>query len=170
MIAICAVALSLAACGGKSDSVKGAARESLGGNQSAPSVPAGTAMTSTGATVHHYICPNNCEGSGGGAPGNCPVCGTEYAHNQAWHNQAQNSAPAEMPATTPDGREIQTMTFPGSSNAAPIPTPTSTPEPAQNAAGVWHYICEKGCAGGAGAAGSCAKCGGALTHNAAYHQ
>ena len=45
----------------------------------------------------------------------------------------------------------------------------ATPEPAQNAEGVWHYTCSKGCVGGAGAAGNCATCGGALAHNSAYH-
>ncbi|MEM1120036.1 MAG: hypothetical protein AAGJ18_06275 [Bacteroidota bacterium] len=45
----------------------------------------------------------------------------------------------------------------------------NTTEPAQNANGIWHYICSAGCAGGAGSAGNCATCGGALAHNAAYH-
>ncbi len=102
------------------------------------------------AGVQHYICPNNCQGSGGAAQGNCPVCGTGYLHNQAFHaNDAQNQA-------------------------TPPPTPTPNPatpatEPAQNTAGVWHYTCAKGCAGGAGIATACSKCGGTLAHNAAYH-
>lgn len=45
--------------------------------------------------------------------------------------------------------------------------PTSAP---QNAKGVWHFTCAKGCAGGAGAAGPCGKCGEALVHNQAYHE
>ncbi len=102
------------------------------------------------AGVQHYICPNNCQGRGGAAQGNCPVCGTAYLHNQAFHaNDAQNQA-------TPP----------------PTPTPnpaTPTAEPAQNAAGVWHYTCAKGCAGGAGTATACSSCGGTLAHNAAYH-
>lgn len=53
---------------------------------------------------------------------------------------------------------------------SPTTTPNpATPEPAQNADGVWHYTCNAGCAGGAGAAGTCATCGGALAHNSAYH-
>jgi len=101
------------------------------------------------AGVQHYICPNNCEKSGGPAQGNCPVCGTAYLHNQAFHaNDAQNQAPP-----TPN----------------PATTPTPTAEPAQNAVGVWHYTCAKGCAGGAGTATACSKCGGTLVHNAAYH-
>jgi len=100
------------------------------------------------AGVQHYICPNNCQGSGGPEQGNCPVCGTAYLHNQAFHaNDAQNQVPP-----TPN----------------PV-TPTPTAEPAQNAAGVWHYTCAKGCPGGAGAATACATCGGTLAHNAAYH-
>ena len=51
-----------------------------------------------------------------------------------------------------------------------VETPNpATPEPPQNAEGVWHYTCSKGCDGGAGAAGNCATCGGPLAHNAAYH-
>lgn len=99
----------------------------------------------------HYACPNNCAGSGGDGAGTCPVCGTAYVHNQAFHNDN-----AGTPAATP--------------NITPVPTPPpSTSEPAQNAAGVWHYTCSAGCDGGAGAAGSCSKCGGALAHNQAYH-
>lgn len=52
---------------------------------------------------------------------------------------------------------------------SPTPPNATTPEPAQNADGVWHYTCSKGCAGGAGSAGNCATCGGPLTHNQAYH-
>ena len=51
----------------------------------------------------------------------------------------------------------------------PSATPPATAEPAQNAAGVWHYTCAKGCAGGAGATGPCATCGNTLAHNKAYH-
>lgn len=53
---------------------------------------------------------------------------------------------------------------------APAPTTATPPaEPPQNAAGVWHYTCPKGCKGGGGAATACAKCGTTLTHNTAYH-
>lgn len=50
----------------------------------------------------------------------------------------------------------------------PAAAPT-TPEPPQNAEGVWHYTCANGCAGGGGAAGPCGVCGGTLAHNTAYH-
>ncbi len=45
----------------------------------------------------------------------------------------------------------------------------ATPEPAQNAEGVWHYTCPSGCAGGGSAAGPCGTCGATLAHNSAYH-
>jgi len=49
-----------------------------------------------------------------------------------------------------------------------------TPKPAtletpQNARGVWHYTCSKGCSGGAGSAINCNTCGSLLAHNSAYH-
>lgn len=113
-----------------------------GSNGAMPAAPAAA------SNVPHYICPNNCAGSGGSDQAKCPVCGTDYVHNQAYHAQQPQSAPTPTPTTT-------------------LPQPA--PEPAQNAAGVWHYTCAKGCAGGSGTAGTCASCGGALAHNSAYH-
>lgn len=112
----------------------------------APAMPTAPATASAGG-VQHYICPKNCAGSGGAAQANCPVCGTAYIHNQAFHGQAAPAAP---------------------SPTATLPAQPTT-EPAQNAAGVWHYTCAKGCAGGAGSAAACSSCGGMLAHNAAYH-
>lgn len=91
--------------------------------------------------IWHYTCGKGCAG-GAGMAGNCTVCGGPLAHNQAYHGAAASPAPA---------------------TAAPAV------DPPQNAAGVWHYTCGKGCAGGAGAAGTCTVCGGALAHNALYH-
>ena len=156
-----AIAFSLAACGGSKDNeVRNEARQSLDVQEQNPSTvpppattnptitpPAGNTVAAAGG-VQHYICPNNCEGSGGPSAGTCPVCGTEYTHNQAYH--AQNNAAT---TTTPTGT-----------------TGTPTPPAATNAAGVYHYTCPNGCAGGAGAAGACATCGATLAHNAAYHQ
>lgn len=131
------------------DAVRDEARSSLRdippGSVSAPAAT-GNTLATTGS-VQHYICPNNCQGSGGASAGTCPVCGSEYEHNQAYHNQ---------PASTPNP-------------AGQSPAITTTPEPAQNAAGVWHYTCPSGCSGGAGSAGKCASCGGDLAHNTAYH-
>jgi hypothetical protein len=106
------------------------------------------------AGVKHYICPDNCEGSGGDVAGSCPVCGKEYLHNQEFHNQL----PAGAPTTPASG-------FP---SALP-PSSPAAPAAAQNAAGVYHYTCPSGHAGGSGSAGSCAECGAALVHNQAYH-
>jgi hypothetical protein len=100
------------------------------------------------AGVWHFTCPKGCAG-GAGAAGNCATCGGPLAHNAAYHDNANS-----MPMTTP---------------SSPSATPPAV-EPAQNAAGVWHFTCPKGCAGGAGTAGNCTTCGGPLAHNAAYHQ
>jgi hypothetical protein len=178
-IALCVFSLAIVACGNKNDTVRDSARESLGGtapagdNSLITPAPASNTISATpggatpgGATpggVHHYVCPKNCAGSGGAAAGTCPVCGSEYVHNAAFHSQTATTPPSD--ATS------QIATFPGSTGATPgTPPPTTTPEPAQNAAGVWHYTCAKGHAGGAGSAGTCATCGGPLTHNTAYHQ
>lgn len=158
--------LLVAACGSDSTSntdttgASGdAATGTLSGGANSPTVmPAApdapmTAPAPAAATggVEHYVCPKGCKGGGGPAQANCPACGTAFVHNQAFHAQDPKNAasPTQMPT--------------------PTPAPAGTPEPAQNAAGVWHYTCGKGCAGGAGAAGNCAKCGGPLSHNTAYH-
>lgn len=110
-----------------------------------------TAVASAVSGVQHYFCANQCEGSGGDTAGACPVCGTEYTHNQAWHDAQNQNAAA------------------GGANAN-VTTPTpSTPEPAQNAAGTWHYTCPNGHTGGAGSATACGECGTTLVHNQAYH-
>lgn len=107
--------------------------------------PAAQPATGTVGSKQHYYCPNSCPGSGGDAGGKCPTCGTDYVHNDAYHLQG---------AAAPQ---------------IPDPAAAAAPEPAQNAKGVWHYSCPKGCEGGAGAAGPCAKCGTALAHNGTYH-
>ncbi len=114
------------------------------------SVPTTESYSDGGSGVQHYTCPNNCEGSGGPSAGTCPVCGTAYVHNQAWHAQQGNSTQVTTSQDQP----------------ANI---TRQPEPAQNAAGVWHYTCPSGCEGGAGSAVACANCGTTLVHNTAYH-
>lgn len=122
--------------------------------------PAAPPAKASDGVVYHYACPNAC--GGGDGPGTCPTCGTAYAHNQAWHDQNPAQDPVQQAPVDIDMRN------PGAT-PPPVATP-ATPEPAQNAAGVWHYTCSAGCSGGAGAAGSCSKCGGSLSHNQAYHQ
>jgi hypothetical protein len=92
--------------------------------------------------VWHYTCSQGCAG-GAGTATNCATCGGLLAHNTSYHAQAN-------------------------------PTPNLTAQPAtapsQNAAGIWHFSCAKGCTGGSGTAGNCTTCGDALAHNQAYHQ
>jgi hypothetical protein len=108
--------------------------------------------------VWHFVCADGCEGGHGDSKAPCPVCGKEMAHNQAFHGNNANAANQAPTFTPPDG------------NQALTPQTPPTPEPAQNAAGVWHYTCPNGCAGGAASAGPCASCGSTLAHNSAYHQ
>lgn len=119
--------------------------------------------TSVNGIVHHYICPKGC--SGGDAAGTCSECGSAFAHNQAFHNQAFHNQPTKS-ANTNEGLSPIIQKPAGTTNNT---TTSSTEEPAQNAAGVWHYTCSNGCSGGAGSALACAQCGSTLAHNQAYH-
>lgn len=65
-------------------------------------------------------------------------------------------------------QESTTPAPPAAQPAAPMQMP-QTAEPAQNSAGVWHFICPKGCADGAGSAIACSHCGETLIHNQGYH-
>ncbi len=128
-----------------------------------PSSSSNSAITgeNTGATpsdgnVQHYICPNECAGSGGASQGTCPVCGTAYVHNQAFHNQGNQNPQNQI--NVEGGDQLQNIQQPQQ--------PTSAP---QNADGEYHYVCSAGCDGGAGGAGTCSKCGASLEHNTAYH-
>ena len=142
--------ISFYACNDNADAHKQEARESLEVSDSptlpntATPNPATPEPPQNAAGVWHYTCSKGCAG-GAGAAGNCATCGGPLAHNSAYHANA-NSTPTTPSATPPAA------------------------EPAQNAAGVWHYTCGKGCTGGAGTAGTCGTCGGTLAHNAAYHQ
>ncbi len=127
-------------------------------NQSAATL-AGSAISG----IQHYFCANNCEGSGGDAAGTCPVCGSEYTHNQAWHD-AQT---APSPTVTTSGTAAAGTAAAGAAGA--LPPTQAVPEPPQNAAGVWHYTCPSGHAGGAGSAVGCSVCGATLVHNQDYH-
>jgi len=137
--------------------------------------PPATAEPAQNASgVWHYTCPSGCAGGAGSAVP-CAICGTTLVHNQTYH--ANNNQPTPTPAiTTPtsgnpiklgDGSSIAPM---GGAPTAAAPPAAKTPEPAQNAAGVWHYTCSAGCAGGAGSAVACAGCDATLVHNQTYHQ
>lgn len=123
---------------------------------SAPTKAPEPAQNSIG--VWHYTCPSGHSGGSGSATA-CTECGTTLVHNTIYHDTAP-SAPSST--IIPAGSEGINVT-PGA-----IPNP-STPEPAQNAAGVWHYTCSTGCSGGAGSATACGTCGSTLVHNTAYH-
>ena len=114
----------------------------------APKEPAQNALG-----VWHYTCRLGCP-EGSGTATKCTNCGNVLVHNTTYHNNTTNtsSAPFADPSSAPA--------------AAPAKKPV---EPAQNSAGVWHYTCSNGCAGGSGAAGTCSTCNGALAHNSAYH-
>ncbi|MBT8220509.1 MAG: hypothetical protein KJP00_11825 [Bacteroidia bacterium] len=143
---------------------KGTLRDSAGSTPTTTTpTPTTTAPSATGV-VFHYICPNNCANSGGDAAGTCPVCGTAYQHNQAYHSQQTTTT--TTPSTNNNGLSpiIQQPSNPGV-----VPPTVNTPEPAQNVAGVWHYTCPSGCAGGGGSAVACSSCGSTLQHNTAYH-
>ncbi len=122
------------------------------------------ATAATGNGVEHYICPNGHVGSGSETAGNCKQCGTALTHNQAFHANDAAAAPnIQMNPPTGD------MSAPAVQTTPAVQATPAAPSPAQNAAGVWHYTCAKGCAGGAGEAVACSKCGGTLAHNQAYH-
>ena len=152
--------LSLQACqnNNSADSTKLATEEAIGQpGATAPADPAAPAASNeppqNAAGVWHYTCPKGCTG-GAGAASPCSQCGTTLVHNQTYHGASQ---PAAAPTATTTG---------GTTAAAP----QGKNEPPQNAKGVWHYTCPKGCAGGSGAASPCPQCGTAMTHNSVYHQ
>ncbi|MCB0554873.1 MAG: hypothetical protein KDD02_15080 [Phaeodactylibacter sp.] len=148
MVAV--IATFFLACSGNESNTSGA-QQPANTAPGATTQPLNNASTAVAGSVKHYICANNCEGSGSDAAGNCPVCGNQYVHNAAFHNQPGNQ---NQPAPVfQDGQQ----------------PPAQNASPAQNAAGVYHYTCTNGCAGGSGAQGTCATCGAALAHNQAYH-
>ena len=165
--------ISFYACNDNDDARKQEARESLEVSDS-PTLPNAATPNPAGGAIHrvpnspsptnattpdaatpkasqnagrvwHYTCSNGCAGGAGSAV-NCESCGSLLAHNQAYHANP-NSTSIPIPFTSPPAAEA-----------------------GKNTAGVWHYTCAKGCAGGSGTAGTCGTCGGTLAHNTAYHQ
>ena len=146
-----------------------ATQESTMATDSLTQDPGAVAAVSAGSQ-HHFICPKNCEGSGGAEQGNCPVCGTAYVHNQSFHNQSP-TAPGTQGTPIqidPNGTVTQTATNPAAGSQPITDTPANPA--AKNAAGEWHFVCSKACGGGAGAQGNCPKCGSPLTHNQDFHK
>ncbi len=116
------------------------------GSPISPNSAPAAVQASSPSTLHYY-CSDHPD-KGGAAQGSCPDCGLALIHNQAFHNTTT--------AATPDF------------SVPPTSLPT-TPAAATNAAGVFHYTCSNGCAGGAGAQANCATCGNPLAHNQAFH-
>ena len=136
----------------------------------APNAKGEPAQNSAG--VWHYTCPNGCaDGAGTAMP--CPKCGTTLAHNSAYHSGGATTTPtiATPPpvATQPAANNPFASPAIAPTAATPIGNAPKAPEPAQNAKGVWHYTCPKGCDGGGGSAIACSKCGTTLAHNTTYH-
>lgn len=138
-------------------------------DQSAPDQNPGNASTdlntntnsNSSGDVQHYICPNDCEGSGGPNQGTCPVCGTDYVHNAAFHEQGDQNSQNPQNQINMEGQDqlqdLQQSQQTQQNNA-----------PAQKN-GEYHYVCSAGCSGGSGSAGTCSECGASLEHNTAYH-
>jgi len=118
--------------------------------QAQKAAQAATAAASSPSTLHYYCATH--PDKGGSDQGTCSECGLALVHNQAFHNTP--SAPGS-PAV------------PGAPTT--IPATPAAPAAATNAAGVYHYSCSNGCAGGAAAQANCTTCGNPLVHNAAFH-
>jgi len=118
-------------------------------------------QTTSVNTEPHYKCTKaGCAGTGT-AQGKCPICGSDLAHNPAFHNPAPGSNPSTPTIINPSTGKTTTP----QTTATP-----QTPPAAKNAQGVYHFSCTKpGCTGGAGAAGKCPVCGSELAHNPAFH-
>lgn len=141
-ILLLAIATMVVACSNSNDNATGnlgPAPSPIDPTQVTP--PSPTEQSNMNAAgVFHYTCPNGCAG-GAGSEQPCATCGTTLVHNQAYH--ANTNAAANTPAPQQ-------------------PAVAST-------AGVFHYTCPNGCAGGAAQAQACATCGTMLAHNQAFH-
>lgn len=163
--------MTLVSCNSGDKSVRDAARSSLEVSDVVadpalstvpPSSPNAAEPPQNAAGVWHYTCAKGCAG-GAGAAGTCASCGGALTHNTVYH---------DTPAGGSSINTTTSVTSPVAGNAGamtpPITTTTAT-EPPQNAAGVWHYTCPNGCAGGAGDASACPGCGTTFVHNSGYH-
>lgn len=116
-------------------------------------------VAQTSGPVEHFKCPAGHVGGGADAAGKCSVCGAELEHNAAYHQQPSQTQPTDQSKLQPEINPVNT----------PATTPPKT-EPAQNAAGVFHYVCPDGHTGGSATMENCASCGKQLVHNDKYHQ
>lgn len=105
---------------------------------------AGSSASSNASGQYHYICANNCEGSGSDSSGTCPVCGETLLHNDAYHSSAS----------------AESITLPDAGTSFNV-------QPAGG--GQHHFVCSAGCGDGGTSQGNCPSCGAALVHNDAYH-
>jgi hypothetical protein len=178
ILATIAFVFAFAACKNDGDAARDAAVQGVQGTQPAgdaaanpaaanPATPTTPEPAQNASGVWHYTCPKGCAGGGASAVA-CAKCGTTLAHNAAYHGPS-STTPTQPQTTLPvaSGKETNASSLPP--GMVPVESPIKTPEPAQNAKGVWHYTCSGGCAGGAGSAVACAKCGKTLAHNQSYH-
>ncbi len=156
--------LLMTSCGSDSNA-KEQARQALGDTKTATQTAEGSATQN-----FHYKCPNDCVGGGGEGAGNCAVCGSPLVHNKDFHNGQGNSSDHPVTTVTDQGATVTQYPAGTPASAGMMPPSKADQEPAQNAKGVWHFTCAKGCAGGGGLASEkCGGCGGPLAHNAEYH-
>ena len=127
----------------------------------------GSTPTASSSGVYHYVCPDKCVGGHSNNAGNCPVCGNQLTHNQAWHDLPENQAtqtpqtPQAVPNPTPD--QIQPLDL-------QQPQVENINVPAGADGKVYHYVCKAGCKGGHGDnAGNCPVCSKPMAHNQAFH-
>lgn len=106
----------------------------------------------------HFVCPNRCKGSGSEMKLNCPVCGTEYVHNENSPGHRE-----EMARNAEQQKNIEVKVGDKTVNVAKGDDYEHTA----------HYICPKECKGsGSEAPGNCSVCQTKLEHNqnATYHK
>src|SRR5690625_143391 len=139
------------------------AYHSSGGSENITLPDAGATANVSGE--HHFMCSAGC-GDGGPSAGNCPSCGAELVHNDAYHAQGASS---NVQPATPSGRNMgeSKVKYPSVFNSPDAPR-ASVPRGGGGTG--HHYICSAGCGGGGPSQGSCPSCGAALVHNDAYHQ
>jgi hypothetical protein len=116
--------------------------------------------------LSHYVCPDRCKGSGGDAPGKCPVCGKDYIHNDLFHQQSGNQQKA--PVVTPNLNTGQNQINIDNTQKPKIDIEEWKKKGPEYLA---HYVCPSYCKGSGGAEmGKCPKCGKDYIHNDVYHQ